>query len=84
MARITVEKGGAAAIYLPLLKFDRILAALDAWEIDAGPECCRNLTPILDRQSQTLQSTRTITQKLGRFRRVRSYPKKRHYFRWLP
>jgi ABC-type nitrate/sulfonate/bicarbonate transport system substrate-binding protein len=35
-ARITVEKAGASAIYLPLIKFDRIYAALAAGEIDAG------------------------------------------------
>jgi hypothetical protein len=35
-ARITVEKAGAAATYVPLLKFDRIYAALAAGEIDAG------------------------------------------------
>ena len=35
-ARITVEKAGAAATYLPLIKFDRIYAALAAGEIDAG------------------------------------------------
>ena len=34
--RITVEKAGAAATYLPLTKFDRIYAALAAGEIDAG------------------------------------------------
>jgi hypothetical protein len=34
--RITIEKAGAAATYLPLLKFDRIFAALAAGEIDAG------------------------------------------------
>ncbi len=34
--RITVEKAGATAIYLPLIKFDRIYAALAAGEIDAG------------------------------------------------
>jgi ABC-type nitrate/sulfonate/bicarbonate transport system substrate-binding protein len=34
--RITIEKTGAAATYLPLLKFDRIYAALAAGEIDAG------------------------------------------------
>jgi hypothetical protein len=34
--RITVEKAGASAIYLPLIKFDRIYAALAAGEIDAG------------------------------------------------
>lgn len=35
-ARITVEKAGAAATYVPLIKFDRIFAALAAGEIDAG------------------------------------------------
>ena len=35
-ARITVEKAGAPATYVPLLKFDRIFAALAAGEIDAG------------------------------------------------
>ena len=35
-ARITVEKAGATATYLPLIKFDRIYAALVAGEIDAG------------------------------------------------
>ena len=35
-ARITVEKAGAVATYLPLVKFDRIFAALAAGEIDAG------------------------------------------------
>ena len=35
-ARITVEKAGATATYLPLIKFDRIYAALAADEIDAG------------------------------------------------
>jgi hypothetical protein len=34
--RLTVEKAGATAIYLPLLKFDRIYAALASGEIDAG------------------------------------------------
>jgi ABC-type nitrate/sulfonate/bicarbonate transport system substrate-binding protein len=34
--RITIEKAGATAIYLPLVKFDRIYAALAAGEIDAG------------------------------------------------
>jgi ABC-type nitrate/sulfonate/bicarbonate transport system substrate-binding protein len=34
--RITIEKAGAAAIYLPLVKFDRIYAALASGEIDAG------------------------------------------------
>jgi ABC-type nitrate/sulfonate/bicarbonate transport system substrate-binding protein len=35
-ARITIEKAGATAIYLPLIKFDRIYAALASGEIDAG------------------------------------------------
>ena len=35
-ARITVEKAGATATYIPLLKFDRIYAALAAGDIDAG------------------------------------------------
>jgi len=35
-ARITVEKAGATATYLPLIKFDRIYAALADGEIDAG------------------------------------------------
>jgi ABC-type nitrate/sulfonate/bicarbonate transport system substrate-binding protein len=35
-ARMTVEKAGATATYLPLTKFDRIYAALAAGEIDAG------------------------------------------------
>ncbi len=34
--RITVEKAGAIATYVPLIKFDRIFAALAAGEIDAG------------------------------------------------
>jgi ABC-type nitrate/sulfonate/bicarbonate transport system substrate-binding protein len=34
--RITIEKAGATAIYLPLVKFDRIYAALASGEIDAG------------------------------------------------
>lgn len=34
--RITVEKAGASATYVPLIKFDRIYAALAAGEIDAG------------------------------------------------
>src|SRR6476646_5606612 len=34
--RITVEKAGATAIYLPLVTFDRIYAALASGEIDAG------------------------------------------------
>jgi ABC-type nitrate/sulfonate/bicarbonate transport system substrate-binding protein len=35
-ARLAIEKAGATATYLPLLKFDRIYAALAAGEIDAG------------------------------------------------
>jgi ABC-type nitrate/sulfonate/bicarbonate transport system substrate-binding protein len=35
-ARLTVEQAGAAATYVPLLKFERIFAALAAGEIDAG------------------------------------------------
>jgi ABC-type nitrate/sulfonate/bicarbonate transport system substrate-binding protein len=35
-ARITVEKAGATASYVPLVKFDRIYAALAAGEIDGG------------------------------------------------
>ncbi|HEY7301411.1 MAG TPA: ABC transporter substrate-binding protein [Xanthobacteraceae bacterium] len=35
-ARITIEKAGVTATYLPLIKFDRIFAALAAGEIDAG------------------------------------------------
>ena len=35
-ARITIEKAGARATYVPLIKFDRIFAALAAGEIDAG------------------------------------------------
>ena len=35
-ARITIEKAGATATYLPLGKFDSIYAALAAGEIDAG------------------------------------------------
>lgn len=35
-ARITVEKAGASATYVPLLKFDRVYAALAAGDIDAG------------------------------------------------
>lgn len=35
-ARITIEKAGANATYLPLVKFDRIYAALADGEIDAG------------------------------------------------
>jgi hypothetical protein len=31
-----IEKAGASAAYLPLVKFDRIYAALAAGEIDAG------------------------------------------------
>jgi ABC-type nitrate/sulfonate/bicarbonate transport system substrate-binding protein len=34
--RITVEKAGVTAIYLPLVTFDRIYAALASGEIDAG------------------------------------------------
>jgi hypothetical protein len=34
--RITVENAGATATYLPLIRFDRIYAALAAGEIDAG------------------------------------------------
>src|SRR6202140_4822487 len=34
--RITVEKAGATASYVPLIKFDRIYAALAAGEIEAG------------------------------------------------
>jgi ABC-type nitrate/sulfonate/bicarbonate transport system substrate-binding protein len=34
--RLTVEKAGATAVYLPLIKFDRIYAALASGEIDAG------------------------------------------------
>jgi ABC-type nitrate/sulfonate/bicarbonate transport system substrate-binding protein len=34
--RITIEKAGATATYLPLIKFDRIYAALTSGEIDAG------------------------------------------------
>jgi ABC-type nitrate/sulfonate/bicarbonate transport system substrate-binding protein len=34
--RITIEKAGATATYLPLVKFDRIYASLADWEIDAG------------------------------------------------
>jgi ABC-type nitrate/sulfonate/bicarbonate transport system substrate-binding protein len=34
--RLTIEKAGATATYLPLIKFDRIYAALAAGEIDAG------------------------------------------------
>jgi ABC-type nitrate/sulfonate/bicarbonate transport system substrate-binding protein len=35
-ARITIEKTGARATYIPLIKFDRIYAALANGEIDAG------------------------------------------------
>ena len=35
-ARLAIEKAGAMATYLPLLKFDRIYAALAAREINAG------------------------------------------------
>jgi NMT1/THI5 like len=35
-ARVTIEKSGATAAYVPLLKFDRVYAALAAGEIDAG------------------------------------------------
>ena len=35
-AQITVEKAGAIATYVPLIKFDRIYAALANGEIDAG------------------------------------------------
>jgi ABC-type nitrate/sulfonate/bicarbonate transport system substrate-binding protein len=35
-ARITVEKAGATATYVPLIKFDRIYTALANGEIDAG------------------------------------------------
>jgi ABC-type nitrate/sulfonate/bicarbonate transport system substrate-binding protein len=35
-ARLTVENTGATATYVPLIKFDRIYAALAAGEIDAG------------------------------------------------
>jgi ABC-type nitrate/sulfonate/bicarbonate transport system substrate-binding protein len=35
-ARLAVEQAGARATYVPLLKFDRIFAALAAGEIDAG------------------------------------------------
>lgn len=35
-ARITVEKAGATATYVPLIKFDRIYAALAAGDVDAG------------------------------------------------
>jgi ABC-type nitrate/sulfonate/bicarbonate transport system substrate-binding protein len=35
-ARLMIEKAGASATYLPLLKFERIFAALAAGDIDAG------------------------------------------------
>jgi NMT1/THI5 like protein len=35
-ARVTIEKAGATATYVPLGKFERIYAALAAGEIDAG------------------------------------------------
>lgn len=35
-ARLAIEKAGATASYLPLVKFDRIYAALASGEIDAG------------------------------------------------
>jgi hypothetical protein len=35
-ARVTIEKSGATATYVPLMKFNRIYAALAAGEIDAG------------------------------------------------
>jgi hypothetical protein len=35
-ARRTVEQAGASATYVPLLRFDRVFAALVAGEIDAG------------------------------------------------
>jgi len=35
-ARIMIENAGATATYLPLLKFDRIYAALATGEVDAG------------------------------------------------
>jgi ABC-type nitrate/sulfonate/bicarbonate transport system substrate-binding protein len=35
-ARIAIEKAGAMASYVPLIKFDRLFAALAAGEIDAG------------------------------------------------
>jgi hypothetical protein len=35
-ARLTVERSGAKATYVPLLKFERIYAALESGEIDAG------------------------------------------------
>ena len=34
--RLTIEKAGATAMYLPLIKFDRIYAALASGELDAG------------------------------------------------
>ena len=34
--RVTIEKVGATAMYVPLIKFERIYAALAAGEIDAG------------------------------------------------
>jgi hypothetical protein len=34
--RLTIEKAGATATYLPLIKFERIYAALASGEIDAG------------------------------------------------
>src|SRR5262245_65878237 len=34
--RITIEKAGATAVYLPLIKFERIYDALVSGEIDAG------------------------------------------------
>jgi ABC-type nitrate/sulfonate/bicarbonate transport system substrate-binding protein len=34
--RITIEKAGATAVYLPLIKFERIYDALASGEIDAG------------------------------------------------
>jgi ABC-type nitrate/sulfonate/bicarbonate transport system substrate-binding protein len=35
-AKLMIEKAGASATYLPLLKFERIFAALAAGDIDAG------------------------------------------------
>jgi len=35
-ARLEIEKAGASAIYIPLLKFDKVYEALAASEIDAG------------------------------------------------
>jgi len=35
-ARLTIENAGATATYVPLVKFDRIFAALVAREIDGG------------------------------------------------